>query len=64
MNHAEKRERRTFRKGQTLVEYALVLALISFVVISVMLNMGKQLNGLYSSMTSKITTSISSAEGS
>ena len=36
------------RRGQTLVEYALILAVISIVVIGIMINLGQQLKGLYS----------------
>jgi Flp pilus assembly pilin Flp len=42
--------------GQTLVEYALIIAIISIVAIGVMLNMGQQLKGTYSNITSDVAT--------
>jgi len=35
-------------RGQTLVEYALILAVISIVAIGILLNIGQQLKGVYS----------------
>ncbi len=46
------------RRGQTLVEYALILAVISVVAIGVLITMGGQVRGIYSN----INTSIASAQ--
>ena len=35
-------------RGQTLVEYALILAVISIVCIGIMINLGQQIKGVYS----------------
>jgi Flp pilus assembly pilin Flp len=44
------------RRGQTLVEYALILAIISVVAIGVMINLGKQVTGVYSTVNSVIAS--------
>jgi len=49
---------RRSRVGQTLVEYALILAIISLVAVGVMVNLGQNVNALYS----KITSTVSSAQ--
>jgi len=49
---------RRSRLGQTLVEYALILAIISLVAVGVMVNLGQGVNALYS----KITSTVSSAQ--
>ena len=36
------------RRGQTLVEYALILAVISIVAIGILINLGQQIKGVYS----------------
>ena len=36
------------RRGQTLVEYALILAVISIVAIGILINLGTQVKGIYS----------------
>jgi Flp pilus assembly pilin Flp len=43
-------------RGQTLVEYALILAIISVVAIGVMINLGKQVSGVYSMITSEVAS--------
>jgi Flp pilus assembly pilin Flp len=48
------------RKGQTLVEYALILAIISVVAIGVMINMGQQIRGVYSTITSVVSSAAAS----
>ena len=50
----EKVRKRTLRKGQTLVEYALILAFISIVVISVLINLGDTLRATFSRVNSQI----------
>lgn len=47
---------RRLRKGQTLVEYALILAFISVVAISVLSSLGKQIRGTYTSINSELAS--------
>jgi Flp pilus assembly pilin Flp len=42
------------KKGQTLVEYALILAFISVVAISVLIALGSQVKGVFSTITSQL----------
>ena len=42
------------KKGQTLVEYALILAFISVVAISVLIALGGQVTGVFSNISSKL----------
>jgi Flp pilus assembly pilin Flp len=44
------------RRGQTLVEYALILAIISVVAIGVLISLGKQINGVYSTIDSAVAS--------
>jgi len=44
------------KKGQTLVEYALILAFISVVAISVLLALGKNVTAVFSTINSQLTT--------
>jgi len=48
------------KKGQTLVEYALILAFISVVAISVLISLGENIKGTYS----KINSVMASAQAS
>jgi pilus assembly protein Flp/PilA len=48
------------RRGQTLVEYALILAIISVVAIGVLITMGGQVKGIYSNIDSSITSAAAS----
>ncbi len=48
------------KKGQTLVEYALILAFISVVAISVLIALGGQVKSVFSTITSQLQTSASS----
>ncbi len=52
--------RRNHRRGQTLVEYALILAIISVVAIGVMISLGKQVSGVYSTITSVVASAAAS----
>jgi pilus assembly protein Flp/PilA len=52
--------RRKPRAGQTLVEYALILALISVVAIAVLISLGQSIRGTYT----RIGSSLSSAAAS
>jgi pilus assembly protein Flp/PilA len=42
------------RKGQTLVEYGLILALVSIVVIAVLTLLGNQLKNIFSKITNTL----------
>jgi len=42
------------KKGQTLVEYALILAFISVVAISVLITLGKQVKTVFSTISSQL----------
>jgi pilus assembly protein Flp/PilA len=48
------------KKGQTLVEYALILALISVVAISVLINLGAEVKVMYSKIDSGLTSAAAS----
>jgi len=43
------------KKGQTLVEYALILAFISVVAISVLIALGNQVTKVFSTITSQLS---------
>ena len=49
------RQNRKGKKGQTLVEYALILAFISVVAISVLIALGKEVKGVFSTITSQLS---------
>jgi Flp pilus assembly pilin Flp len=42
------------KKGQTLVEYALILAFISVVAISVLITLGGQIKGVFTTISSQL----------
>lgn len=44
------------RKGQTLVEYGLILALVSIVVIAVLTLMGDELRNMFNEITTTLAT--------
>jgi Flp pilus assembly pilin Flp len=48
------------KKGQTLVEYALILAFISVVAISLLINLGAKISGTFSKINSVLTSAQSS----
>jgi Flp pilus assembly pilin Flp len=48
------------KRGQTLVEYALILAFISVITLSVLSALGRQINGTFSRVTSALSSSVSS----
>ena len=61
MNPKKKpRRQKRSRKGQTLVEYALILAFISVVAISVLIRLGTQIKSVFSSITSQLAVASSS----
>jgi Flp pilus assembly pilin Flp len=48
------------KKGQTLVEYALILAFISVVAISVLIALGTRVKGVFTTITSQLAIAGSS----
>ncbi len=54
------RARPTRKKGQTMVEYALILALLAVIMLTVMSVLGKQIISVFS----EITTLLDTAQGS
>jgi Flp pilus assembly pilin Flp len=51
-----KKNRSRNKRGQTLVEYALILAFISVIAISVLIRLGEGVKGIFSSITSQISS--------
>jgi Flp pilus assembly pilin Flp len=61
MNPKKKpRRQKRSRKGQTLVEYALILAFISVVAISVLLRLGNEVKSIFSTINSQLAAARSS----
>ena len=54
------RARRSHRKGQTLVEYALILAIITIVMIAVMSLLGARIVVIFSAVVNLLDTAQSS----
>ncbi len=52
--------RRRSKKGQTLVEYALILAFVSVCAISVLLRLGGEVRTVFSTITSQLAVATSS----
>jgi len=52
--------RRKRKKGQTLVEYALILAFISVVAISVLIRLGDEVKTIFTTITSQLAIAGSS----
>ncbi len=50
----KKHFRKRNKRGQTLVEYALILAFVSVVAISVLINLGKQIKGVFTTISSQL----------
>jgi len=48
------------KKGQTLVEYALILAFISVVAISVLMALGNQVKSVFTTINSQLVAAASS----
>jgi pilus assembly protein Flp/PilA len=42
-------------KGQGLVEYAIIIALIAIVVIAIMMTLGQKVNSTFNSMSNSLT---------
>ena len=53
-------QKRKRRRGQTMVEYALILAFISLVAISVLSALGKQVKAVFTVITSQMAAAQSS----
>jgi len=53
-------KKRKSKKGQTLVEYALILAFISVVAISVLINIGTTIRSVFSTINSQLKLAQSS----
>jgi Flp pilus assembly pilin Flp len=53
-------KKRKSKKGQTLVEYALILAFISVVAISVLINIGTTIRSVFSTINSQLKMAQSS----
>jgi Flp pilus assembly pilin Flp len=53
-------KKRKSKKGQTLVEYALILAFISVVAISVLINLGTTIRSVFSTINSQLKMAQSS----
>jgi Flp pilus assembly pilin Flp len=54
------KKKRQSKKGQTLVEYALILAFIAVVAISVLINVGKTIHSVFSTINSQLQVAQSS----
>jgi Flp pilus assembly pilin Flp len=54
------RRQKRSRKGQTLVEYALILAFIAVVAISVLIRLGGAVRSIFSTITSQLVVAGSS----
>jgi Flp pilus assembly pilin Flp len=52
--------RRKSRRGQTLVEYALILAFVSVCAISVLIRLGSEIKTVFSTITSQLAVADSS----
>lgn len=50
------------RRGQTLVEYGLILALVSIIIISVMYLLGHQINNVFNTITSTFNNAFTSIQ--
>lgn len=48
----------TSRRGQTLVEYGLILALVSIVVIAVLIALGDQIRNVFTRITGTLATAV------
>jgi Flp pilus assembly pilin Flp len=60
MKIMKKKQKRKSKRGQTLVEYALILAFIAVVAISVLISLGKVVRGVFSTINSQLQVAESS----
>ena len=54
------RKQKKSKKGQTLVEYALILAFVSVVAISVLIRLGDEIKTVFTTITSQLAIAGSS----
>jgi Flp pilus assembly pilin Flp len=47
-------------RGQTLVEYALIIAIISIVIVGVIVNLGNEVKSIYTGINSQVAEAASS----
>lgn len=52
--------RRSSKRGQTLVEYALILAFVSVCAIAVLIRLGTEVKAVFSTITSQLSVASSS----
>lgn len=60
MNKKKASGRKRQKRGQTLVEYALILAFISVVAISVLIRLGNEVKLIFTTITSQLVVAGSS----
>jgi Flp pilus assembly pilin Flp len=60
VKHRKKFRQKQNKKGQTLVEYALILAFISVVAISVLIRLGDEIKVIFTTITSQLAIAGSS----
>ena len=60
MSPQQRVRRQKQKKGQTLVEYALILAFISVVAISVLIRLGNEVKLIFTTITSQLAVASSS----
>ena len=51
----------TYCRGQTLVEYALIIAVVSIVAISVLINLGSSVRSIYTMVNTQLIVSAASS---
>jgi len=59
LTHKLRRSKKS-KRGQTLVEYALILAFISVVAISVLIRLGNEVKNIFTTITSQLAIAGSS----
>jgi Flp pilus assembly pilin Flp len=65
MNHLSlRRHNRRNKRGQTLVEYALILAFIAVVAVGVLYALGFNVTGVFSNVTSQMSNATAASSGS
>lgn len=54
VNFSKRRSTKSNQRGQGMVEYALILVLVSIVVIVILLTMGNQINNVFSNVVAAL----------